>query len=310
MKSGKRVTDLLGITYPIIQGGMAWVANAQLAAAVSNGGGLGVIAAANMPPELLEKELVKVRELTDRPFGLNIMLMSETADDAIELAAKYRVPIATTGAGKPGKVIDRLKPLGTKVIPVVPSVALAKRVERQGADAVIAEGCEAGGHIGELTSMVLTPLVVDAISLPVILAGGVADGRGMIAAFALGAEGVQIGTRFICSTECTVHENYKKALIAAKDRSSAVTGRRTGHPVRCIRNKLTAKFDELDLCNAPVEEIENLGAGRLRDAVVDGNVDMGSVMAGQIAAMVKGIEPAADIIKEICIEAEAVLARL
>ncbi|EFC92337.1 2-nitropropane dioxygenase NPD [Dethiosulfovibrio peptidovorans DSM 11002] len=216
MRLGKRVTELLGIDCPIVQGGMAWVAEAELAAAVSNGGGLGIIAAASMPPELLDKELKKVRTLTDRPFGVNIMLMSPTASDAIEVAAANRVPVATTGAGSPGKVLERLKPLGTKVVPVVPTTALARRVERQGADAVIVEGCEAGGHIGELTTMVATPLVVDAVDIPVIAAGGIADGRGMAAAFALGAEGVQIGTRFVCASECRVHENYKRAILNAR----------------------------------------------------------------------------------------------
>ncbi len=306
---GRRVTELLGISYPLIQGGMAWVADAELAAAVSNGGGLGIIAAANMPPELLDQEIAKIRTLTDRPFGVNIMLMSSTASDAIEIVAKHRVPAVTTGAGSPGRVLDRLKPLGIKVLPVVPTTALAKRVERQGADAVIVEGSEAGGHIGELTTMVLTPMVVDAVSVPVIAAGGIGDGRGMAAAFALGAEGVQVGTRFICSSECRVHDSYKQAVIDAKDRSSAVTGRSTGHPVRCIRNKLTAQFDELERTCAPVEAIEALGAGRLRDAVVSGDVEMGSLMAGQIAAMVSSISPAGEIIKSICEEAERILSR-
>ena len=307
---GRRITELLGVSYPVIQGGMAWVADAALAAAVSNGGGLGIIAAANMPPELLDQEIAKIRTLTDKPFGVNIMLMSSTASDAIELAAKHMVPVVTTGAGSPGKVLERLKPLGIKVLPVVPTTALAKRVERQGADGIIVEGSEAGGHIGELTTMVLTPMVADSVSVPVVAAGGIGDGRGMAAAFALGAEGVQIGTRFICASECRVHERYKQAVIDAKDRSSAVTGRSTGHPVRCIRNKLTARFDELERLCAPLSEIEALGAGRLRDAVVDGDVEMGSLMAGQIAAMVSSVAPAAEIIKTICEEAESVLARL
>lgn len=307
MRYGHRLTDLLGIRYPVIQGGMAWVAEAALASAVSNGGGLGVIAAANMPPGLLEQELQKIKALTDKPYGLNIMLMSETAPDAIELAAKYKVPVVTTGAGSPGKVLERLKPLGIKVFPVIPSIALAKRAERQGADGVIAEGSEAGGHIGELTTMVLTPLVADEVRIPVVAAGGIADGRGMAAAFALGADGVQMGTRFVCSEECRVHDRYKKALVEARDRSSAVTGRTTGHPVRCIRNKLTSCFDDLERRCASPSEIEALGAGRLKAAVVDGDVEMGSLMAGQIAAMIKDIRPASAIIKGICEEAESVL---
>ncbi|PIE54769.1 MAG: enoyl-[acyl-carrier-protein] reductase FabK [Dethiosulfovibrio peptidovorans] len=310
MRLGKRVSDLLGVSYPLIQGGMAWVADASLAAAVSNAGGLGVIAAANVPPDILDREIQKAKDLTDRPFGVNIMLMSVTADDALELVARHRIPVVTTGAGSPGKVIERLKPLGTKILPVVPTTALAKRVERQGADAVIIEGCEAGGHIGELTTMVLTPLVAQAVSIPVIAAGGIADGRGMAAAFALGAEGVQVGTRFICAAESSVHDRYKQTVLSAKDRSSAVTGRSTGHPVRCIRNKLSAKFDEIERAGASVAEIEALGVGRLRAAVVDGDVEMGSVMAGQTAALVSRISPAEDIIREMCREAEDVIAGL
>lgn len=310
MRYGKRLTDLLGIAYPVIQGGMAWVADAQLAAAVSNGGGLGVIAAANMPPDLLEEELDKITTLTDRPYGLNIMLLSETASDAIELAAKRRVPVVTTGAGSPGRVLERLKPLGIKVLPVVPTIALARRAERQGADGVIVEGTEAGGHIGELSTMVITPLVADAVKIPVVAAGGIADGRGMAAVFALGADGIQMGTRFICTTECGVHERYKAAVIEARDRSSAVTGRSTGHPVRCIRNKLTSCFDDLEKRCASREEIEALGAGRLRAAVVDGDVEMGSLMAGQIAAMITDIKPAAAVIERICLDAENVLSGL
>ena len=241
-----KITELLGISYPLLQGGMAWVADARLAAAVSNAGGLGIIAAANLPPELLEKELRLVRELTNKPFGLNIMLMSSTAEDALELAASHRVPVVTTGAGFPGKVIERMKPLGAKVIPVIASVSHAKRVEKQGADAVIAEGSEAGGHIGETTTMCLVPQVAETVSLPVIAAGGIADPRGVLAAFALGALGVQVGTRFLCSKECGIHENYKKAVLKAGDRGTTVTGRPTGHPVRCLKNKLANAFDELD----------------------------------------------------------------
>ncbi len=304
MFKGNRVTKLLGTDYPLIQGGMAWIADARLAAAVSNAGGVGVIAAANMPPELLEKEILKVMELTDKPFGLNIMLMSETADEALELAAKHRVPIVTTGAGSPGKVLERLKPLGTIVIPVIASVAHARRVSRQGADAVVAEGTEAGGHIGELTTMTLIPQISDVTDIPVMAAGGIADGRGLVAAFALGAEGIQVGTRFLCSEECSVHENYKKAVLKAGDRSSVVTGRPTGHPVRCLQNKLTRKFHEIEVQGASNEEIEALGAGRLRAAVVEGDIEWGSVMAGQISGLVREIRPAREIITEMFEEAE------
>lgn len=305
-----RIQDLLNVEYPIIQGGMAWVANADLAAAVSNGGGLGVIAAGSMPPDLLDAEIKRLKQMTDKPFAVNIMLMSPTAEDAIEVIAENRVPVVTTGAGSPGKVIERLKPLGTIIIPVIASVAHAKRVERQGADAVVAEGTEAGGHIGELTTMVLVPQVVDAVSIPVVAAGGIADGRGVVAAFALGAEGVQVGTRFVCAAESPAHEAYKRAIIEATDRSTVVTGRSTGHPVRCIRNKLTKKFEELESNGASIEELEALGTGRLRAAVIDGDVEWGSVMAGQSAGLVKKVQPAAEIIRELFDDAERVLRKL
>ena len=308
MIKNNRVCQILGTEYPLLQGGMAWVANACLAAAVSNAGGMGVIAAATTPPDILEQEILKARTLTDRPFGLNIMLLSPTAPDALELAAKHRIPIVTTGAGSPGKVLERLKPLGTIVIPVIASVSQARRVEKQGADAVVAEGMEAGGHIGELTSMVLVPQIADAVEIPVIAAGGVADGRGVAAAFALGAEGVQLGTRFICCEECTVHDNFKQAVLAARDRSTAVTGSRTGHPIRCLRNKLTSEFERLDDCMAPIEEIEKLGTGKLRAAVVDGDVEWGSLMAGQSAAMIEDILPARTILENLFSEARTVLA--
>ena len=302
----------MGTKYPIIQGGMAWVANAELASAVSNGGGLGIIAAANTPPEILEQEIIKAKSMIEpgRPFGLNIMLMSPTAEAALEVAARQRVPVVTTGAGSPGKVLERLKPLGTIVIPVVASVTQARRVEKQGADAVVAEGMEAGGHIGELTTMVLTPQIAQAVKIPVVCAGGVADGRGVVAAFALGAEGVQVGTRFICCEECTVHPNYKQAVISAKDRSTAITGQSLGHPVRCLRNKLTAEFERLEAERAPASEIEALGTGKLRAAVVDGDTDWGSLMSGQSAAMVSEILPAKTIIENMFAEAEKVLARV
>jgi enoyl-[acyl-carrier protein] reductase II len=297
--SDNRVCKMLGSRYPLLQGGMAWVADAALAAAVSNGGGLGIIAAGAMPRDLLEKEIASVRERTDRPFGLNIMLMSPTAPDALDLAAEYRVPVVATGAGSPGKVLDRLKPLGTIVIPVVASVALARRAEKQGADAVVAEGMEAGGHIGELTTMVLVPQVADAVKIPVIAAGGISDARGVAAAFALGAEGVQLGTRFLCCDECTIHANVKQAVLKARDRDTSVTGASTGHPVRCLRNKLTAEFEKMEARGASVKEIERLGTGKLRSAMMDGDVEWGSLMAGQSAGMINDIRPAAEIIKEL-----------
>ncbi len=310
MFENNRVTKLLKIKYPVIQGGMAWVADADLAAAVSNAGGLGVIAAASMPPELLEEQIVKIRKLTDRPFAMNIMLLSPTADDALEIAARYRVPVVTTGAGMPGKVLEKLKPLGTTVIPVIASTAHAERVSKQGADAVVAEGTEAGGHIGEITTMNLVPQVADVVSIPVIAAGGVADGRGMAAAFALGAEGVQVGTRFVCAVESNVHINYKEKIIEANDRATVVTGRSTGHPVRGLKNKLSKEFEDLEKRGASVEELERLGTGKLRLAVVEGDTKWGSLMAGQSAGLVKKIEPAAAIIQDLINGAAAEIERL
>ena len=310
MIKNNRVCKLLGTEYPLLQGGMAWVANAPLAAAVSNGGGVGIIAAGATPADLLEQEILKAKSLTDKPFGLNIMLMSPTAQDALELAAKHRVPVVTTGAGSPGKVLERLKPLGTIVIPVVASVTQARRVEKQGADAVVAEGMEAGGHIGELTTMVLTPQIAEAVKIPVITAGGIADGRGVAAAFALGGEGVQLGTRFICCEECTVHPNYKQAVIDARDRGTAITGQSLGHPVRCLRNKLTAEFERLEAERAPASEIEALGTGKLRAAVADGDTEWGSLMSGQSAAMVHDIRPAREIIVSLFDEAAKILGEI
>lgn len=304
------VTNLLKIKYPIIQGGMAWVADADLAAAVSNGGGLGIIAAANMPADLLEQQLIKIRTLTDKPFGLNIMLLSPTADDALELAAKHGVPVVTTGAGMPGKVLDKLKPLGTTVIPVVASVSHAERIAKQGADAVIAEGMEAGGHIGEITTMNLVPQIVDAVNLPVIAAGGIADGRGAAAAFVLGAAGVQMGTRFVCAEECNVHINYKQKIVRANDRATAVTGRSLGHPVRAIKNKFIKQYEELEKRGASAEELEALGAGKLRLAVVEGDTEMGSLMAGQSAGLVHAIEPAAVIIESVISQMNNILSEM
>jgi enoyl-[acyl-carrier protein] reductase II len=303
MFSSNRITRLLNIKYPVLQGAMAWVADAALAAAVSNGGGLGIIAAGNMPPDALDRELTKIRALTDKPFGLNIMLLSPTAGDALELAASHMVPIVTTGAGLPGKVIDRLAPLGIIVVPVVASVSLAERVKKQGAHAVIAEGMEAGGHIGEITTMALTAQVVQAVDIPVIAAGGVADGRGMLAAFALGAEGVQMGTRFVCAVECGAHDNFKKKIIEANDRSTIVTGRTLGHPVRCVKNKFTQTFAEMEDAHATLAELDKFGSGKLRAAVVDGDMEHGSVMSGQIAGLINRIQPAKEIIEEVVSEA-------
>jgi len=296
--------DLLEIEKPIIQGGMAWVATGELAAAVSSAGGLGIIGAGNAPADVIEKEIEKVKELTDKPFGLNIMLLSPFADDIIELAIEKKVPVITTGAGNPGKHVKRFQEAGSKVIPVVPSVALARRMERLNVDAVIVEGTEAGGHIGELTTIALVPQVVNAVEIPVIAAGGVADGRGLAAVLSLGAKGVQIGTRFVCSEECTASKEFKKAIVGARDRDAVVTGRSTGHPVRNLKNKLTKELDKMEREGAEPEKIEEIGSGKLRDAVIDGDVDQGSVMAGQISGMISEIKSVSEILDDILLEAE------
>ena len=294
-----RICEILNIKYPIIQGGMAWVADSNLAAAVSNAGGFGIIGTGSATADIVKKEIDNCRRLTDRPFGVNVMLMSPNADEVIDLIIEEKPAGITTGAGNPAKYMDRLKEAGIKVIPVVPTVALAQRMEKLGADAVIAEGTEAGGHIGELTTMVLVPQVAEALNIPVIAAGGVADGRGIAASFVLGAEGVQIGTRFICSEECNIHQNYKDAVLKAKDRDAVVTGRPTGHPVRTLKNKLAKKFLKMEKEGASPEELEKLGAGALRLAVVEGDKDGGSFMAGQSAAMVREIKPCKEIVEEI-----------
>lgn len=297
MKS--RVSELLNIKYPIIQGGMANIADASLAQAVSNAGGLGLIAGGNAPVEYIRDEIRKAKKMTDKPFGINIMLLSPNADALAQLAIDEGVKVVTTGAGNPGKYIAMWKEHGIKVIPVVASVALAKRMEKSGADAVVAEGCEAGGHIGEMTTMSLIPQIVDAVSIPVIAAGGIGDGRGIAAAFMLGASGVQVGTRFLVANECTVHENYKNKVINAKDIDSVVTGRTTGHPVRSLRNKLTREYKRFDKENISLEEYEKLGIGALRRAAIDGDVDMGTVMAGQIAGLICKKQSAEEIIEEM-----------
>lgn len=294
-----RICEILNVKYPIIQGGMAWVADSNLAAAVSNAGGFGIIGTGSATADIVKKEIDNCRRLTDRPFGVNVMLMSPNADEVIDLIIEEKPAGITTGAGNPAKYMDRLKEAGIKVIPVVPTVALAQRMEKLGADAVIAEGTEAGGHIGELTTMVLVPQVAEALNIPVIAAGGVADGRGIAASFALGAEGVQIGTRFICSEECNIHQNYKDAVLKAKDRDAVVTGRPTGHPVRTLKNKLAKKYLKMEKEGASPEELEKLGAGALRLAVVEGDKDGGSFMAGQSAAMVREIKPCKEIVEEI-----------
>ncbi len=305
-----KVAELLGLKYPIFQGGMAWVATAELAAAVSNAGGLGIIGSGNMNGELLKKEIDKARKLTDKPFGVNLLLLNPFIDELVALLEKEKVSVVTTGAGNPGKYVERFKAVGTKIFPIAPTVALAKRLERLSVDGIIVEGGEAGGHIGEINSFVLTPLVEENISLPVIAAGGITDGRGVVAAMALGADAVQIGTRFVVATECIVHPNYKKAIIDSDARDAVVTGRSTGHPVRCLKNKLTREFDRLEKEGSSKEEIERLGTGKLRAAVVDGDIGWGSVMMGQSAGLVKKEQSAKEIIEEIFSEAEKIIYNL
>lgn len=300
-----RVTELLGIEQPIIQGAMAWIADARLAAAVSNAGGLGIIACGSAPLSWVREQVELARTLTDKPFGVNIMLMNPEVPQLAELLAELRVPVITTGAGNPGNYIDRWKEAGAKVVPVVASSALAKRMERCGADAVIAEGCEAGGHIGELTTMALTPAVCDAVSIPVIAAGGVADGRGLVAAFALGAEAVQIGTRFLTAHECGIHEAYKQKVLAAKDSDTIVTGRDNGHPVRQLKNKFSRGIRKMEAdTQVSADEVEAALAGSLHRAV-EGDVDNGSLMSGQVACLIGDEKSAQEIVDDLMCEALA-----
>ncbi len=305
-----KICEILNIEYPIIQGGMAWVADAELAASVSNAGGLGIIAAGNAPADWVEQEIVRAKELTDKPFGVNIMLLSPYVDDVVDVVIKHKVKVITTGAGNPGKYVERFKSVGAKVIPVVSAVALAKRMESVGVDALIAEGMESGGHVGDLTTMALVPQVVDAVSIPVIAAGGIADGRGLVAALALGAQGVQMGTRFVASVECTISEAYKEMIVKAKDRDTVVTGRTTGHPVRILKNKLAREFLKLEASGATKEELEKFGEGRLRIAAREGDVKNGSVMAGQIAGLINDIKPVERIIKDMVEEAKSIVEKL
>ena len=302
-----KVTELLGIEYPIIQGGMAWVAEYHLAAAVSNAGGIGLIGAASAPPEVVREQVRKCKELTDKPFGVNVMLLNPNAEEVAKIVVEEGVKVVTTGAGNPTKFMSLWKENGVKVIPVVASVAMAKMMERAGADAVVAEGMESGGHIGSITTMALVPQVVDAVSIPVIAAGGIGDGRGLAAAMMLGAEGVQMGTRFVAAKESIVHQNYKERLFKAADIDSEVTGMSTGHPVRSLRNKMTKEYLRLEKEGADFMELEKLTLGSLRSAVIDGDVVNGTVMAGQIAGMVKKEQSCSEMIQEIMEQAEKLL---
>ena len=295
------ITELLNIKYPIIQGGMAWIADASLAVGVSEAGGLGIISGVG-PTEVVRAQIRKAKGLTDKPFGVNVMLMQDNADEIAHLVCGEKVPVVTTGAGSPGKYIEMWKSHGIKVIPVVPSVAIAKRMEKFGADAVIAEGMESGGHIGQTTTMSLVPQVVDAVNIPVIAAGGIGDGRGIAASFMLGAVGVQMGTRFLVSNECNVHKNYKEKVLKAKDIETEVTGTSTSHPVRVLRNKLTREYIKIEKSNSNSEKLESLTRGALRKAVIEGDTENGSVMAGQIAGLVKKEQSCKEIIEELMTE--------
>lgn len=302
-----RVSKLLGTKYPVIQGGMAWVAEYHLAAAVSNAGGLGIIGAASAPPEVVREQIRETKKLTDKPFGVNVMLLNPNAAEVAQIVIEEGVKVVTTGAGNPAKFMDAWKAAGVVVIPVVASVAMAKMMERGGADAVVAEGMESGGHIGSQTTMTLVPQIVDAVSIPVIAAGGIADGRGIAASMMLGAEGVQMGTRFVVAKESIVHANYKERVIKAKDIDSEVTGMSTGHPIRVLRNQMSREYLKMEKAGASFEELEHLTLGSLRKAVMDGDVVNGSLMAGQCAGLVKKEQSCEEIIEEIMAEAEKLL---
>lgn len=304
------ITELLNIRYPLFQGGMAWLATHELAAAVSEAGGLGIIGAGNAPPDWVQDQIDQVRKKTAKPFGVNILLLSPFAGDVMEVVIRNQIPVVTTGAGNPGPWLERLKKAGSRVFPVVASVSLALRLARMGVDGFVAEGGEAGGHIGEQSTMALVPQVVDAVDLPVLAAGGIADGRGIAAALALGAQGVQIGTRFVCSQECVAHPKYKEMIIQARDRDAVVSGRSTGHPVRCLKNKFWKEFVTLEKEGTDPAELEKLGAGKYHAAAILGDVDNGSVLAGESAGMVKRIQPAAEIVEEVFAEAAGVITEL
>ena len=304
------ICDLFGIKYPIIQGGMAHVATAELVSAVSNAGGLGIIGAGAAEPGWVREQIRLTRKQTDKPFGVNILLISPFAAQVIDVVLEEKVAMVTTGAGNPGPYIPRFKAAGVKVMPVVASVALARRLERAGADALVAEGMESGGEIGQITTMALVPQVVDAVKLPVVAAGGIADGRGLAAALALGAQGVQMGTRFACSQECIAHPAYKQAIVDASDRSTVISGQSTGYPIRALENKLIHEFWEKEKSGISIEEIIEFGVGRVRLGIIEGDLENGTLLAGQIAGMIKEIKSVKAIIDDMMAEAEAIIARL
>jgi enoyl-[acyl-carrier protein] reductase II len=304
------ICDKLGIKYPVFQGGMAWASNYELASAVSNAGGLGIIGAGQMPPELLVQEIRKAKDNTDKPFGVNLILYLPYIDDLVDAVIQEGVPVVTTGAGNAGPYINKFHAAGIKVIPVVPSTALAKRMERAGADALIAEGTESGGHIGELTTMVIVPQIAENVEIPVIAAGGIADYRGFAAVLCLGASGIQMGTRFLATKECRIHQNWKDMVVKASDRDTVVTGRPTGHPVRVLKNRLAKMFLELEEKCSPISEYEKLGIGKLKAASVDGDVEMGSLMSGQIAGLIKEEKTVREVIEEIVMQTEEFINRM
>jgi len=304
------ICDLFGIKYPIIQGGMAHVATAELVSAVSNAGGLGILGAGASEPDWLRAQIRQTRELTDKPFGVNVLLISPFAKQVIEVVLEEKIVVVTTGAGNPGPYIPRFREAGIKVMPVVASVALARRLERAGVDAFIAEGMESGGEIGQITTMALVPQVVDKVKAPVVAAGGFADGRGLVAALALGAQGIQMGTRFVCSEECIAHPDYKQAIVDASDRSTIISGQSTGYPMRSLENKLTREFMEKEKSGVSVEEIMEFGVGKVRLGLIEGDTQGGTLLAGQISGMIREIKPVKVIIEEIVAEAEAIIAQL
>lgn len=302
--------DLLGLEHPIIQGGMAWIATAELATAVSEAGGLGVIGVGNAPASWVRDQIRQVRERTTKPFGVNILLISPHADEVFQVVLEERVPVVTTGAGTPSAYVPALKKAGTRVIPVVSSVALARRLERQGADAFIAEGMESGGHIGDVSTMPLIPQVVDAVDVPVVAAGGLADGRGLAAALALGAAGIQMGTRFICTSECIAHTKFKRKIVAAGDRATTTTGYSLGLAVRALRNPMTRRFAKMELEGIDMDELIEFGTGKMRLGLIEGDMEGGSLMCGQVAGLVRDIVPCRELVERIVAEAEAVINRL
>lgn len=304
------ICEMLDIKYPILQGGMAWIAGGELAAAVSNAGGLGIIGSGSLSADLVQEEIHKLRDLSHNPFGVNIMLASAYVKEIVDLVIKEKVPVVTTGGGNPGPVISSLKEAGIKVIPVVSSVTLAKRLSRYGADAFVAEGTESGGHIGEMTTMVLVPMMADAVDVPVIAAGGIADGRGMMAAMALGAQGVQIGTRFVCSPECRVHQAYREKILAARDRATVVCGASTGHPVRAIHNRFTRSYQSAEKEGFSKESLDQLGRGRYPKAALEGDIEDGTILSGQSCGLVNRIQPAGEIVEEIILEAIQIKERM